>query len=245
MSDYDAGEKRNHTGQIMFRRKLIFTFYRAYSPSIFRSAILTQTVPALGESITEGSVAKWVKNLGDKVEIDDVVAIVETDKVTVDIKSTYKGTLAERMVEESGTVVVGAPIFKIDSVGSSLPNTPVALETPKSQVISSSSITDLKTNSPVHHRIPLIKFKGKRNLIHESFVTTLPFPLVLAVPTTNNLESKPHISINEGKGVNFWELKGGAWYGRPTLSEIEISAIESGGASLFNPPEKKVAKSSK
>ena len=58
-------------------------------------------VPALGESITEGSIAKWVKSIGDKVNVDDVIAIVETDKVTVDIKSVRSGVLTKQLANDT------------------------------------------------------------------------------------------------------------------------------------------------
>ena len=60
----------------------------------------TEIVPALGESITEGSIASWAKNIGEKVEVDDVVAIVETDKVTVDLKATRAGILVKTFAED-------------------------------------------------------------------------------------------------------------------------------------------------
>ena len=62
---------------------------------------IVELVPALGESITEGSIAKWSKNVGDRVAIDDVVVIVETDKVTVDIKSTNAGVLTAQLATDT------------------------------------------------------------------------------------------------------------------------------------------------
>ena len=64
-------------------------------------AKIVEVVPALGESITEGSIAKWSKNVGDRVNVDDVVVIVETDKVTVDIKSTNAGVLTAQLATDT------------------------------------------------------------------------------------------------------------------------------------------------
>ena len=61
-------------------------------------------VPALGESITEGTIARWTKNTGDKVACDEVVVIVETDKVTVDIKSTVAGVFVNRLANENASI---------------------------------------------------------------------------------------------------------------------------------------------
>ena len=74
--------------------------HRFYHQSCFVLEKIVEVVPALGESITEGAIASWEKNVGDRVEVDDVVAIVETDKVTVDIKSTFAGVITKHLVEE-------------------------------------------------------------------------------------------------------------------------------------------------
>ena len=60
-----------------------------------------EKVPALGESITEGSIASWAKKEGDAVAVDDVIVIVETDKVTVDIKSTFAGVFKKKLVTDN------------------------------------------------------------------------------------------------------------------------------------------------
>lgn len=62
---------------------------------------IIEVVPALGESITEGSIARWSKNVGDQVAVDDVIVIVETDKVTVDIKSTNSGILIAQLASDN------------------------------------------------------------------------------------------------------------------------------------------------
>jgi biotin carboxyl carrier protein len=69
--------------------------------SVLQLAKIVENVPALGESITEGTIAKWMKNVGDQVNIDDVIAVVETDKVTVDIKSTNAGVLTQQLAQDN------------------------------------------------------------------------------------------------------------------------------------------------
>lgn len=58
-------------------------------------------MPVLGESITEGSVASWAKKIGDRVEVDDVVVVIETDKVTVDVKATRSGVLMKQLAKDT------------------------------------------------------------------------------------------------------------------------------------------------
>jgi len=70
-------------------------------------------VPALGESITEGTLAQWLKKPGDAVAADEPIASLETDKV-VEVPSPVAGVLTEQMVNEGDTVAVGAVIARID-----------------------------------------------------------------------------------------------------------------------------------
>ncbi|HEX5238950.1 MAG TPA: 2-oxoglutarate dehydrogenase complex dihydrolipoyllysine-residue succinyltransferase [Sphingomicrobium sp.] len=71
-------------------------------------------VPALGESITEGTLAQWLKKPGEAVAQDEPIASLETDKVSVEVPSPVAGVLTEQLVKEGDTVAVGAPIARID-----------------------------------------------------------------------------------------------------------------------------------
>jgi 2-oxoglutarate dehydrogenase E2 component (dihydrolipoamide succinyltransferase) len=70
-------------------------------------------VPSLGESITEATVAKWLKRPGEAVAADEPVAELETDKVTLEIPAPASGTLAEILAEEGANVPVGAVLGRI------------------------------------------------------------------------------------------------------------------------------------
>ena len=65
-------------------------------------------VPTLGESVTEATVAKWFKAVGDAVELDEPVVEIETDKVTLEVNAATAGTLGEILVPEGGNVSPGA-----------------------------------------------------------------------------------------------------------------------------------------
>ena len=71
------------------------------------------TMPALGESVTEGTVTRWLKSVGDTVEADEPLLEVSTDKVDTEVPSPYSGTLTEILVEEDETVEVGADLCVI------------------------------------------------------------------------------------------------------------------------------------
>jgi 2-oxoglutarate dehydrogenase E2 component (dihydrolipoamide succinyltransferase) len=74
-------------------------------------------VPALGESITEGTLAQWLKKPGEAVAQDEPIASLETDKVSVEVPSPIAGVLTEQLVKEGDTVAVGAAIARIDEGG--------------------------------------------------------------------------------------------------------------------------------
>ena len=71
------------------------------------------TMPALGESVTEGTVTRWLKNVGDAVQVDEPLLEVSTDKVDTEIPSPVAGTLQEILVPEDETVPVGADLAVI------------------------------------------------------------------------------------------------------------------------------------
>ena len=60
-------------------------------------------MPKIGLDMEEGTVCAWVKKVGDRISVGDVLAEIETDKTTTDIKSTVAGTLAEIVVDEGET----------------------------------------------------------------------------------------------------------------------------------------------
>jgi len=70
-------------------------------------------VPALGESVTEASVGRWLKHAGDAVAVDDPLVEIETDKVTLEVNAPAAGTLTDIVVEEGANVAVGAILARI------------------------------------------------------------------------------------------------------------------------------------
>lgn len=79
-------------------------------------------LPALGESVTEGTVTRWLKNVGDTVEADEGLLEISTDKVDTEIPSPVSGVIEEIFFQEDDTVEVGAVLAKIgDGSGASAP----------------------------------------------------------------------------------------------------------------------------
>src|ERR1700751_765592 len=82
-------------------------------------------VPSLGESVTEATVSKWLKQPGEAVASDEPVAELETDKVTLEVNAPADGTLAEVLAEEGANVPVGAVLGRIEEGAATLTH-PVA-----------------------------------------------------------------------------------------------------------------------
>ncbi|MFY9738359.1 MAG: biotin/lipoyl-containing protein, partial [Candidatus Cybelea sp.] len=77
----------------------------------------TITMPQLGETVTEGTVAQWLKSVGDSVDKYEDFVEVSTDKVNAGVPSPVTGTIRELLVKEGETVATGTPIAVIDEAG--------------------------------------------------------------------------------------------------------------------------------
>ena len=75
-------------------------------------------VPSLGESVTEATVSKWLKQVGEEVDSDEPLVELETDKVNVEVPSPLSGTLSSIEVKEGDTVEVGALLGIVNEVKS-------------------------------------------------------------------------------------------------------------------------------
>ena len=94
-------------------------------------------MPKLGETVTEGTIGTWLKDVGDAVEFDDPLFEVSTDKVDSEIPSPYDGVLLEILVNAGETVPVGTPLARIGEAGAQAGRTgrpgsgPAAVGTPR------------------------------------------------------------------------------------------------------------------
>ncbi|MFZ8757436.1 2-oxoglutarate dehydrogenase, E2 component, dihydrolipoamide succinyltransferase [Microbacterium sp. HMH0099] len=91
-------------------------------------------LPELGESVTEGTVTRWLKSVGDDVAVDEPLLEISTDKVDTEIPSPVAGTLQEILVQEDETVEVGAALARIGSGAPAASEAPApAPEQPKAE----------------------------------------------------------------------------------------------------------------
>ena len=98
-------------------------------------------VPTLGESVTEATVSKWLKNQGEKVSADEPIVELETDKVNVEVPAPSNGVLESISVREGETVNVGSLLGMINGSGKKI----------------SEDIKELKDYSPPKKKTSILK----------------------------------------------------------------------------------------
>jgi len=165
-------------------------------------------VPTMGDSITEGTIVEWMVQVGQRVEEEDVVALVETDKVTVDIKATKAGVMTQQFGAIDDEVEVGSDLYEIDSeaeatVEASEVAQPAQMATHASAPATEPTPTKSMApdiSSSTTSRLPSIKFLGK-----DGWQRALTVEPEFVIPAT---------------------------YGRLAFSEEEMEALLSGGANL-------------
>lgn len=104
-------------------------------------------MPKMGESIMEATILKWVKKVGDTIEIDDTVLEIATDKVDSEVPSPAKGVLTQIMFPEDTTVEIGKVIAIIDTEGGSETNSTPAAET-NIQQMAAPAMTETVVSKP-------------------------------------------------------------------------------------------------
>lgn len=105
-------------------------------------------VPIMGESITQGVLAAWNKSVGDYVTVDEVVASIETDKVTVDVNSPFAGKITEILANEGDEIEVGGPLFVVMEGASGAPTPAASSSAAVVKDTSSSAAPTAPTSAP-------------------------------------------------------------------------------------------------
>ncbi|TYZ66850.1 hypothetical protein PybrP1_002469 [[Pythium] brassicae (nom. inval.)] len=184
-----------------------------------RLAITTVNVPSMGDSISEGTLVQIVKSAGEPVYADEVVAVLETDKVSVDVMSPVAGTVVEHLAKLEENVAVGRALFTVDDSRappprSQAPSTTSAPPSPTPAAPAAAAVA--VTATP--HRTPLIKFLGKRALLPTKATPSLA-ARAAASPLASVQPSGPGV-------LPFNHVK------RVPLTSAEVDAINSGVAFL-------------
>ncbi len=144
-------------------------------------------VPALGESITEATVAKWLKNTGDTVEADEPIVELETDKVNLEVPSPVKGVLTEINSKDGSVVEVGALLGLVSENGSA-------------GSVKKEEIKKIEPNQTEDNVIKLDPSKKEPKIFEEKKTeNTQDEPLILTEEITEEEVPKPKIEKSEPK----------------------------------------------
>ena len=111
-------------------------------------------VPTLGESVSEATIAKWLKKAGDAVAVDEPLVELETDKVSLEVPAPSAGVLAEILVEVGTDVAVGAVIGRIEAGDGKVAAPAKAKEAAKEQAMAEGSGPTAAAGAPraIHPR---------------------------------------------------------------------------------------------
>jgi len=155
----------------------------------------TITMPQLGETVTEGTVAQWLKKVGDSVEKYEAFVEVSTDKVNAEVPSPVTGVITQMLVKEGETVPTGAPIAIIDEVGAASGTNTAGTE-PTQQVANAAGAPAAAT--PAHSGNG--SSNGQRNAVDANADAALRS----ASPAVRKLAREHHIDIRtvSGSGAN-------------------------------------------
>ena len=173
-------------------------------------------MPQMGESITEGTVSKWLKAVGEKIDKDEPILEISTDKVDAEVPSPAAGTLLEILVNEGETVEVGAVLARIGAEGAVAQPTatkPVATE-------------PVKTEVPIAPTTPAVQPQARAASAGASNGGNGN----ASIDELRRSKSSPLVrNIAKQHGVDITRIPGSGLSGRVTKKDI-LSFIESGAA---------------
>jgi len=155
-------------------------------------------MPKMGESITEGTILEWRKKIGDKIELDEILLEIGTDKVDSEIPSSLSGTVVEILAKPNDVIEVGKVIARIDSNKSD--NGKNDIEKDQASLLSEDHSQNIGKENSLNETISIkdtdvsskIETKDKKN-----FFT----PLVLKIASKNNI-SHSQLEKISGTGIN-------------------------------------------
>jgi len=185
----------------------------AAAPAASAGTIIT--MPALGESVSEGTVTRWLKGVGDSIAVDEALLEVSTDKVDTEIPSPVAGTIISIDVPVDSTVPVGARLAVIGGAGASAPAAPVA--TPPAAPVAAPAVVAAPVAAPVVSAPAPV-------------APPAPTPVVASAPVSQPADAyvTPIVrKLANDLGVNLASVKGTGIGGRIRKEDVEAAAPKS------------------
>jgi 2-oxoglutarate dehydrogenase E2 component (dihydrolipoamide succinyltransferase) len=175
-------------------------------------------MPQMGESITEGTVSKWLKKVGEKIEKDEPLLEISTDKVDAEVPSPAAGELLEILVSEGETVEVGSVLAKIGSSLGAAASSPAAK--PSDQQVASTPVAQPQPTQ-IQHPQARAASAGANGSGNGHASTLEELRRTKSSPLVRNI-AKQH-------GIDITRILGSGLSGRVTKKDI-MSFIDSGAA---------------
>lgn len=160
-------------------------------------------MPKMGESLQEGTIVKWLKQVGDKVERDEMVLEISTDKVDTEVPSPVAGTLVEILAKEEETLLVGSVIARISTGGSVAVSTPapVQAQAPVAQTTISAPVSAPVQVAPAQAPVAVsAPFVGQAFEIPRQYNGKFFSPLVKEIAKQNRVSLEELVALN-GTGI--------------------------------------------
>ena len=183
-------------------------------------------MPQMGESIFEGTITKWLKKPGDKIERDEPLFEISTDKVDAEIPSPSAGVLKEIKVPEGQTVPIQTIVAVIEGAGSAATSAPAPAPTP------AASVPAAKPAPAAPAAVPATA-KPTTPAPAPVLATAPPAPAAQAAPASSaeRIHSSPLVRrMAKEHGVDLSTIEGSGAGGRITKQDIEAAIAVSSGA---------------
>lgn len=181
-------------------------------------AIVELKVPSPGESITEVVIARWVKNTGDIVEKDDVLAEVDSDKATLTLNAEESGKI-EVLAAEGDTVKVGQVVVKIDT--SFKPESKAVLEAPKAEVKKDTSTGSVSEKSAVTS-------SAVEKSASTSYATGTPSVAAAKIMAENNIQAGQLAGTGKDGRITKQDVLAALSNGLPTAAKVLSNSWQGG-----------------
>ena len=201
------------------------------------------TMPQLGETVTEGTITKWVKNVGDSVAVDETLFEVSTDKVDSEVPSPAAGTLTEILVQEGDIAQVGATLAVISEGGSGSSEKAAESATPSSTVSPPSTpasspapVAPVATPAPTPVSAPAV---APQQATGNSTKGKLLSPIVRKLINDNGLDANSISGTGVGGRITRDDVNLAISKGQGVSSQVSAASTETTGS--VRPEEREAA----
>jgi pyruvate dehydrogenase E2 component (dihydrolipoamide acetyltransferase) len=190
-------------------------------------------LPELGEGVTEGELVKWLVKIGDKIEADQSIAEMMTDKATVEVPTPTAGIVKELKLKVGDVVEVGQVMFVVETDGAGATAAPAATPAPAAKTAATAAPAKTATPAPAAAKqAPAMQAASGMQAASSSMDIHPPVAdsKVLATPSTRRLAREMNVDINQ--------MKGSGLAGRVTRDDVQHggAGATSAGSPAYQTP---------